>query len=83
MFMFADDVALMNKFKNKNNLEFEINADLKKLNEWASTWNMDFNPAKTEMIVFSNKKIKSRPNIFLKDIKINQVATHKHLGGRP
>ena len=41
---------------------------------------MDFNPAKTKMIVFSNKKAKSRPNIFLKDIKINQVATHKHLG---
>ena len=80
MFMFADDVALMNKFKNKNNLEVEINADLEKLNDWAYTWNMDFNPAKTEMIVFSNKKAKSRPNIFLKDIKINQVATHKHLG---
>ena len=80
MFMFADDVALMNKFKNKNTLEFEMNADLKKLNDWAYTWNMDFNPAKTEMIVFSNKKVKSRPNIFLKEIKINQVATHKHLG---
>ena len=64
MFMFADDVALMNKFKNKNTLEFEMNADLKKLNDWAYTWNMDFNPAKTEMIVFSNKKVKSRPNIF-------------------
>ena len=51
MFMFADDVALMNKLKNKNNLEFEINADLEKLNDWAYTWNMDFNPAKTEMIV--------------------------------
>ena len=57
-----------------------MNADLKKLNDRAYTWNMDFNPAKTEMIVFSNKKVKSRPSKFLKEIKINHVAIHKHLG---
>ena len=49
MIMFADDVALMNKFENKNNLEFEINADLKQLNKWAYTWHMDLNPAIPEL----------------------------------
>ena len=56
MFLFADDVALLNKFKNKNSLEIELNSDLKQLNEWAQTWSMDFNPNKTEMVIFSNKK---------------------------
>ena len=80
MFLFADDVALLNKFKNKNDLEIELNSDLKQLNKWAQTWSMDFNPNKTEMVIFSNKKLKSNPNIYLKDVKINQVSEHKHLG---
>ena len=45
--LFADDVALLNKFKNNNILENEINRDLETLNEWADKWNMDFNPTKT------------------------------------
>ena len=80
MFLFADDVALLNKFKNRNDLEIELNSDLKQLNKWAQTWSMDFNPNKTEMVIFSNKKLKSNPNIYLKDVKINQVPEHKHLG---
>ena len=59
--LFADDVALLNKFKNIYNLETEINRDLETLNEWAEKWNMDFNPSKTKMVIFSNKKIKSKP----------------------
>ena len=54
--LFADDVALLNKFKNNNTLEIEINRDLETLNEWADKWNMDFNPAKTKMVTLSNKK---------------------------
>ena len=54
--LFADDVALLNKFQNTNTLEREINSDLTVLNKWANKWNMDFNPTKTKMIIFSNKK---------------------------
>ena len=78
--LFADDVALLNKFKNNNILENEINRDLETLNEWAEKWNMDFNPAKTKMVIFSNKKLKSKPKIQLKGEHIEQVSSHKHLG---
>ena len=78
--LFADDVALLNKFKNNNILENEINRDLETLNEWAEKWNMDFNLAKTKMVIFSNKKLKSKPKIQLKGEHIEQVSSHKHLG---
>jgi hypothetical protein len=73
-------VALLNKFKNINTLENDINSDLSLLNEWADKWNMDFNPSKTKMIIFSNKRIRANPNIRLKNEQIEQVTTHKHLG---
>ena len=41
---------------------------------------MDFNPTKTKMIIFSNKKNRTMPNIQLKSVKIEQVPSHKHLG---
>ena len=80
MYLFADDVALLNRSKNVNSFETELNSDLLKLNDWAFRWNMDFNPSKTEMIIFSNKRLKSEPNICLKNVKIKQVREHKHLG---
>ena len=78
--LFADDVALLNQFENNNTLENEINRDLETLNEWADKWNMDFNPTKTKMVIFSNKHIKSKPKIQLKGEQIEQVSSHKHLG---
>ena len=78
--LFADDVALLNKFQNTNTLEREINSDLTVLNKWANKWNMDFNPTKTKMIIFSNEKSRTMPNIQLKSVKIEQVPSHKHLG---
>ena len=71
---------LLNKFKNINNLETEINGDLETLNGWADKWNMDFNPAKTKVVIFSNIKVKSKPNIHLKGEQIEQVSSYKHLG---
>ena len=32
------------------------------------------------MVIFSNKKIKSKPKIQLKSEQIEQVSSHKHLG---
>ena len=41
---------------------------------------MDFNPTKTKMVIFSNKKLKPKPKIQLKGELIEQVSSHKHLG---
>ena len=78
--LFADDVSLMQTFKNTPDLENIINKDLETLNNWATQWNMDFNPAKSEMLIISNKKLKSKPRIVLKNSTVKQVTHHKHLG---
>ena len=63
-------VALLNKSKNANTLEAVINADLAQLNDRANKWNMDFNPSKTEIMIFSNKKLKSDPDFSNKKLNI-------------
>ena len=78
--LFADDVTLLKTFKNHAELENLLNEDLKTLDTWAKTWKMEFNPNKSEMIIFSNKKTISKPSIILRSTKINQVHSHKHLG---
>ena len=78
--LFADDVSLLEKFKNCQDLEQTINTDLDTLKNWALKWNMEFNPLKTEIMIFSNKQNKSKPIINYNGIQIKQVSTHKHLG---
>ena len=78
--LFADDVALLRTFKNCNDLEQTLNNDLNLLNNWALKWGMEFNPMKTEIMLFSNNKIKSKPNLTFKGIILKQVPSHKHLG---
>ena len=47
---------------------------------WAYKWGMEFNPSKTESMIFSNKMAKSTPSFYFNGIKLTQVSTHKHLG---
>ena len=77
--LFADDVSLLQKFRKTADLENIINEDLETLNTLAMNWDMDFNPQKSEMMIISNKKIKSQPIITLKGSIIKQVSNHKHL----
>ena len=78
--LFADDVSLLKNFKNYIDLEQTLNSDLNTLDNWALKWGMEFNPSKTEIMIFSNNKIKSKPNITFKGINLKQVPSHKHLG---
>ena len=77
---FADDVSLFKNFKNYIDLEQTLNSDLNTINNWALKWGMEFNPSKTEIMIFSNNKIKSKPNITFKGINLKQVPSHEHLG---
>ena len=78
--LFADDVSLLKNFQNCIDLEQTLNSVLNTLNNWALKWGMEFNPSKTEIMIFSNNKIKSKPNITFKGINLKQVPSHKHLG---
>ena len=60
-------------------MEVEINYDLVKLNEWAKTWLVDFNPKKTKALIITNN---TSPDLNLRfdNEKIEIVESHKHLG---
>ena len=54
--------------------------DINKINTWADTWLVKFNPYKSESLV-SRKNIKPiHPDLYISNILIPNVQTHKHLG---
>ena len=80
--LFADDTSIFTFSNfNSNNEVFQLQSDLIKIENWASTWKVDFNASKTEMIIFRNPNF--RPiniNLYFLGKKIPLVAQHKHLG---
>ena len=53
--MYADDTLLYNVI-NKIDDCIQLQHDLLTLEEWANVWQMQFNPAKCEFLVVTNKK---------------------------
>ena len=77
--LFADDTSL--SFSSKDLLDIEgINHDLRIISAWAKQWLVDFNPAKTEAILFSLFDHVQNPQRYFDNILINFVDNHKHLG---
>ena len=54
--LFADDSSLYYSASSLTDIEGIINHDLHVLSKWAETWLVDFNPNKTEAMLFSLKK---------------------------
>ena len=55
--------------------------DINKINNWAESWLVKFNPAKSESLVISRKISKPvHPNLNVSNTPIPNVQTHKHLG---
>ena len=77
--LFADDTSLMYFGENIDAMQLEINNDLGKLNEWAKTWLVDFNPKKTKALIVSNR-ICPDINILFDNERVEVVENHKHLG---
>ena len=69
--LFADDVALLQNFKKSDRAEVVCNKDLDTLKNWADKWGMEFNPSKTELMIFSNKMVKPTPSFYLNGIKLS------------
>lgn len=79
--LFADDTSLYITVENPIIAAEHPNADLAKINLWATKWLVTFNPTKTESIIFSRKQNKPyHPPINMDQHQINQVNSHKHLG---
>ena len=51
--LFADDTSLFIIVDNPVTTADSFNTDLNKISQWAATWLVTFNPAKTEALLFS------------------------------
>ena len=58
-----------------------LNTDLNKISQWAATWLVTFNPAKTEALLFSRKLNRPQhPPLYMQNHLISEIDAHKHLG---
>ena len=78
--LFADDTSLACSSASIRDIEGILNHDLLVLSTWRKQWLVDFNPSKTEAIIFSCNDAYYFPNLMFEDILVNFVENHKHLG---
>ena len=81
MMLFADDTSLFEVITDPVTSFTRINNDLEKLNAWANSWLVTFNPTKTKYMIFSKKVVKTNyPPLILDGKTLNQVSSHCQLG---
>ena len=79
--LFADDTTLYLVVDNPTRAADLLNSDLHKVHNWSKDLLDKFNPNKTEELVISRKTIPPRhPSLFMNNLQIKQVDSHKHLG---
>ena len=79
--LFADDTSLLDIIDDPVLSARRLNNDLERLHIWSSKWLVTFNPAKPEVLTFSNKRSpENHPTLFLNNNPLNEVSSHTHLG---
>ena len=78
--IYADDTSLFIDYKKADEGKNILQGDIQKIENWADKWLMEFNPGKTESLVFTRKRVKKAPTMKMRGNKIKEVHTHKHLG---
>ena len=73
-FGYADDIILMSP--SVNGLQTMLNC----CSEFASKYNVIFNPSKSKSIVFSKKGLRHYPDLYMNAIKLDNVQSVNHLG---
>ena len=74
--LFADDSSLFYSAANIKDIEGIINHDLRMLVSWAAQWLINFNPLKTEALLFTLRLIESLPNLIFDGTRIKFVTEH-------
>ena len=54
--LYADDSSLYYSATSLSDMESIVNHDLIRVSQWAKHWLVDFNPDKTEAVIFSTRK---------------------------
>ena len=79
--LFADDTTLYLIVEDPIRAANLMDGDLDKVQKWANTWLVKFNPQKTEEIIFSRKTSHIvHPKLSMNNVEIQRVQLHKHLG---
>ena len=79
--LFVDDTSLYIIVDYPISAAQILNVDLERIGNWASVWLVGFNANKTEAFLASRKTDEViHPTLFLNDVPICEVTTHKHLG---
>ena len=77
--LFADDSSLFYSAASIKDIEGIINHDLYMLVRWAAQWLINFNPLKTEVMLFTLRLVDSLPNIIFNGTPIKFITERKHL----
>ena len=79
--LFADDTSLF-RIVNTNPIEEAeiLSDDLNNINNWSRQWDIKFNAAKTESVIFSRRTEPDHPDIFFNNELVSVSTFHKHLG---
>ena len=78
--LYADDSSLFYSAASIIDIEGIINHDLRILVRWAAQWLINFNPLKTEAILFTLRLLDHLPQLIFDGTPIKFVFEHKHLG---
>ena len=82
--LFADDTSLFTMVFNENISAQNLNSNLRKIQEWAFQWKMQFNPdplKQAVQVLFSIKKVKPKhPPIYFNGTEVVTKTEQKHLG---
>ena len=78
--LYADDSSLFYSTASFIDIQDIINHDLRILVRWAAQWLIDFNPLKTQAILFDLRLLDHLPQLTFDSTPIKFVFEHKHLG---
>ena len=79
--LFADDTSLFLTADDPVSCANVIQSDLLQISSWANKWKVNFNPNKTETVIFSRKvNPPVHPTLQMLDTDVASVEHHKHLG---
>ena len=79
--LFADDTSLYIIVDDPLDAAIKLNADLSRIDMWASMWLVTLNSSKSESLIFSRKVNKPyHPPIYMNYQQVYEVNSHKQLG---
>ena len=78
--LFTDDTSLSFSARSLQDIEGVLSHDLTIVAEWAKQWLVNFNPNKTEAMLFTLQNIVDFPNLIFDAVPVNFVSQHRHLG---